>query len=108
MKEWGHVKRTKIERKPSYLDHLLIKSIIALGRKESLNLLVFIWGVVAEWITAPNSSSGSSVQHNSVAWNLVVTLVSLRKTLHNNCLSSPRGKWTPVRAEMVLVIGLAE
>ena len=38
----------------------------------------------------------------------VVTLVSLSKTLNYNYFSPPRGKWVPVRAEMVLVIGLAE
>ena len=38
----------------------------------------------------------------------VVTLVSLSKALNYNCFSPPRGKWVPVRAEMVLVIDLAE
>ena len=37
----------------------------------------------------------------------VMTLVSLSKTLNYNCFSPPRGKWIPVRAEMVLVIDLA-
>ena len=38
----------------------------------------------------------------------VVTLVSPSKTLNYNCFSSLRGKWVHVRAEMVLVIDLAE
>ena len=37
----------------------------------------------------------------------VVTLVSLSKTLNYSCFSPPRGKWVPVRTEMVLVIDLA-
>ncbi len=32
---------------------------------------------------------------------LVMTLVSLSKTLNYNCFSSPRGKRVPVRAEVV-------
>ena len=38
----------------------------------------------------------------------VATLVSLSKTLNYYCFSPPRGKWVPVRAEMVLVVDLAE
>ena len=35
-----------------------------------------------------------------------MTLVSLSKTLNYNCFSPPRGKWVPVRAEMVIVLDL--
>ncbi len=34
-------------------------------------------------------------------------LSKLSKELIYNCFSSPRGKWVPVRTEMVLVIDLA-
>ncbi len=37
----------------------------------------------------------------------VMTLVFLSNTLYYNCFSSPRSKWVPVSAEMVLVIVLA-
>ena len=56
---------------------------------------------MVEQIRAPNSSSGVYVQIP------VVTPVYLSKTLPYNCFSPPRGKWVPVRAEMVLVIDLA-
>ena len=58
--------------------------------------------VVAERRSSlPDSSSGVS----SRMWVRIpaVTLVSLSKTLYHNCFSSPRRKWVPVRAELVIV-----
>ena len=60
---------------------------------------------MAELIRAPNSSSGVSVQQSM---GLSPERVSLSETLNRNCFSPPRGKWVPVRAEMVPVIDLAE
>ena len=65
-----------------------------------------LWGVLVKRIRALNSSSGVSVQQN--VCSRVVTLVFLSKTLNYNCFSPPTGNWVPVRAEMVLVIDLAE
>ena len=64
-------------------------------------------GNVAERIRAPNSSSGVSVQQ-SVGWNPGHDTCVPEQDTHYNCFSPPRGKWVPVRAEMVLVIDLAE
>ena len=54
------------------------------------------WGVVAEWIRAPNSSSATSVQFESPSF--------CGPEFNYNCFSPPMGKWVPVRAEMVLVM----
>ena len=76
-----------------------------------------VWGVVAEWIRAPNSSSGDSVEAVVTLFSRVwvripvVTLVSLSTCVtcvtcvHFRIIfSPPRGKWVPVRAELVLVM----
>ena len=34
-----------------------------------------------------------------------MVLVYLSKTLYHNCFSTPRVKWVPVRAELVVVFG---
>ncbi len=65
------------------------------------------WLVVAKWFSELDSSSGGRVIRVWVRIP-VMTLVSLSKPLYYNCFSSPRGKWVPARAEMVLVIDLAE
>ena len=57
------------------------------------------WGVFAERIRAPNSSSGVSVQQSVGSNPGRDTWVS-----EQNCFSPPSGKWVPVRAEMVLVV----
>ena len=65
------------------------------------------WGCCGEWIRALISSSGVFDQQN-VGLSLGRGFVSLSKTPNYNCSSPPRGKCVPVRAEMVLVIGLTE
>ena len=49
----------------------------------------------------------SIIVTNIIVIILVMTLVSLSKTLNYNCFSWPWGKWVPMRAVMVLVIDLA-
>ena len=59
---------------------------------------------MAEWIRALKSSSDASVQQS-------VGLNPGRDTCvpeQDTCCSPPRGKLVPVRAELVLVIDLAE
>ena len=63
---------------------------------------------MADRIRGPNSSSGVSVQQSVGSSPSHDTIGSESKTLNYNCFSPPRGKWEPARAEMVLVIDLAE
>ena len=64
-------------------------------------------GLKVEWIRAPNSSSGDSVQQS--VGSRAMTLVSLNLSMiTGTCFSPPRVKWVPVRAEMVLVIDLTK
>ena len=55
---------------------------------------------MVEWITAPNSSSGVSVQQSVGSTPSRDTRVPLQDTF--NCFSPPMGKQVTVRAEMVL------
>ena len=73
-----------------------------LGCRGGLWVVIYMYGCHGR----ADKSSDASVQQ-SVGRIPVVTLVSLSKTLNYNCFSPPRGKWVPVRAEMVLVVGLA-
>ena len=70
-----------------------LNNIIVIKKTESFQ---FCQGVVAK-----EHRTQVLVYYLDVGSSLVVTLVSLSKTL-NYCFSPPRGKWVPVRAEIVL------
>ena len=66
------------------------------------------WGVVAKRLRAQNSSSAADSVQQCVGLNLGRDTCVPEQDTINYCFSPPRGKWGPVRAEMVLVIDLAE